>query len=59
MTELQRTLKLVEQSLCQISTAGRATLRMADALRLLVRAQELAAEPEKKEDAEHGEGNGN
>ena len=54
MTDLQRTLKQIEASLCQIPTAGQATLCMADALRLLVKAQELANE-KPKEGAENAD----
>ncbi len=49
MTEMQRTLKQLEQTLCMFQVSGQAAIIMGDALRLVYQAQQLA-EPEKEDE---------
>ena len=53
MTEMQKTLKQLERTLCKFQVSGKAAILMGDALRLLLNAEAIAAEEAKaKEEAE-------
>ncbi len=49
MTELQKTLKQLESTLCKIPVAGVNAIYMGDALRLALNARALTAKEQQKE----------
>lgn len=56
MTEMQKTLKTLEQTLCKFQVSGGAAILMGDALRLLIQAQAIAkAEEEGQKEAADGQ----
>lgn len=52
MTEMKKTLKQLEETLCKFQVSGGAAILMGDALKLLLHAQALEDAREKEENAD-------
>ena len=56
MTEMQKTLKALEETLCRFQVSGGAAILMGEALKLVVQAQVLESQRLEREKGEQSDG---